>query len=311
MAASGRILVYLKRKGHDHTPTIAKFTQSVLDCFVEDKSINQSEVFVELVDNHLIVTDDKLESRHNSIKIRRPSFCPIHNLRKDDIGALPEDILNRGIDVGAAVILESADNKILLTRRSKSLRTFPGIWVPPGGHVEKDETFIEAGLRELHEETGLKILPSQCVGGNVQILALWESVFPPKLTLGLPKRHHVVVYLYGKLTSDLTSDVLTESIQLQPEEAEACVWLDRKISQDIVARNEEEKSDIDFNQLNLPDMLKGLIIRDEDKKQVTSDVPLRPLFNTSSDTSDGERVSTGTKFALEEWLNKTSKSAAL
>ncbi|XP_069138633.1 nucleoside diphosphate-linked moiety X motif 17-like [Argopecten irradians] len=307
MAASGRILVHLKRKGHDKTPSIGKFTQSVLDYFVEEKNINQSEVFAELRDNHLIVTDDKSESKHNSIKIRRPAFCPIHNLQKDQLAALPEDIINRGIDVGAAVILESADNKVLLTRRAKTLRTFPGIWVPPGGHVEKDETFIEAGLRELHEETGLKILPSQCVGGNVQVLALWESVFPPKLTLGLPKRHHIVVYLYGKLTSDLTSDVLTKRIKLQPEEAEACLWLDQRSVQGIVACNEEEKSEQNFKQLNLPETFSGLVIQDEDKKQVNRDIPLRPLFNTSGDTTDGERVSTGTKFALEEWLKKIDK----
>ena len=40
--------------------------------------------------------------------------------------------INRGIDVGAAVILESGDGKILLTRRGDHLHTFPGIWVPPG-----------------------------------------------------------------------------------------------------------------------------------------------------------------------------------
>ena len=29
------------------------------------------------------------------------------------------------------------------------MRTFPGIWVPPGGHIDVGETLIEAGLREL------------------------------------------------------------------------------------------------------------------------------------------------------------------
>lgn len=33
---------------------------------------------------------------------------------------------------------------------------------------------IEAGLRELEEETGLHILPSQCIDQQVDILALWE-----------------------------------------------------------------------------------------------------------------------------------------
>ena len=37
------------------------------------------------------------------------------------------------------------------------MRTFPGVWVPPGGHIELNETLLEAGLRELREETGLKL----------------------------------------------------------------------------------------------------------------------------------------------------------
>lgn len=64
--------------------------------------------------------------------LQHPSFCPIRNLSPIEDSRLPDDIKHRGIDVGAAVILESADNKILLTRRSKHLRTFPGVWVPPG-----------------------------------------------------------------------------------------------------------------------------------------------------------------------------------
>ena len=41
---------------------------------------------------------------------------------------------DRGVDVGCALILESSDGRVLLTRRAAHLRTFPGIWVPPGKH---------------------------------------------------------------------------------------------------------------------------------------------------------------------------------
>lgn len=39
------------------------------------------------------------------------------------------------MDVGVAVLLESSDHRLLLTHRAEHMRTFPGIWVPPGGHV--------------------------------------------------------------------------------------------------------------------------------------------------------------------------------
>ena len=51
------------------------------------------------------------------------------------VANLPEDIVSRGVDVGAAVVLESCDGSILLTRRARHLRIFPGLWVPPGKYL--------------------------------------------------------------------------------------------------------------------------------------------------------------------------------
>ena len=42
----------------------------------------------------------------------------------------------------------------------------------------------------------------------------------------------------------------------------------------------------------------------EDKKQVRRDIAFSDLLKAAGDTKDQKgRVSTGTKFALEEWLN--------
>ena len=70
---------------------------------------------------------------------QRPPFCPIHHLPAVDKEKLAPEIASRGIDTGAATLVESADEKLLLIRRSAHLRTFPGVWVPPGGHLEEGE----------------------------------------------------------------------------------------------------------------------------------------------------------------------------
>ena len=45
----------------------------------------------------------------------------------------------------------------------------------------------------------------------------------------------------------------------------------------------------------------------EDKKQVRRDIAFSDLLKASGDTKDQKgRVSTGTKFALEEWLSLQS-----
>ncbi len=64
--------------------------------------------------------------------LQRPEFCPMHHLTDDMIDQLPTEIRSRGVDVGTAIILEAGDGKVLLSRRASHLRTFPGVWVPPG-----------------------------------------------------------------------------------------------------------------------------------------------------------------------------------
>ncbi|KAK3584618.1 hypothetical protein CHS0354_005211, partial [Potamilus streckersoni] len=232
-----------------------------------------------------------------------PEFCPIHHLTSNDAESLPEAIKTRGVNVGAAVILQTSDGKVLLTRRANHLQTFPGIWVPPGGHVEENETFIDAGLRELYEETGVKISSSDIEGGQLKVLALWESVYPPKLSLGPPIRHHIVTYLYGVLTPGHDSAWLMSNIKMDPDEVGACALFDKDHVEAIVSVKEGRKavSDLDLEGLKSRSIC-GLLIN-EKKEQVESDLSFAPLLQPAGDSVDQMgRVSTGTKFALEELL---------
>ena len=54
-------------------------------------------------------------------------------------------------------------------------------WLPPGGHVEKDEDPVQAVLREVKEETGLdvEIVPTQ----EVPQISNLDQVVPPRTIL--------------------------------------------------------------------------------------------------------------------------------
>ena len=72
-----------------------------------------------------------------------------------------------------AVLLEHPSGRVLLTRRSASLRSFPNTWVLPGGHWEAGESLRETGAREAFEETGVRV-----EAATLEPLALWESNYP-------------------------------------------------------------------------------------------------------------------------------------
>lgn len=72
---------------------------------------------------------------------------------------------------------------------------------------ENDESLVACGLRELHEETGINFTPEHL---DMSILCLWESVYPMMLPFGLPRSHHIVVYLYARApntAAELTSKI--------------------------------------------------------------------------------------------------------
>ncbi|NWS64518.1 NUD17 protein, partial [Chunga burmeisteri] len=232
-------------------------------------------------------------SRH--LPPQRPPFCPAKRLGEQPALALPAELRDRGVAAGVAVLLEANTGRILLTRRAGTLSIFPNIWVPPGGHVEPDEELLDVGLRELEEETGL------CLEAGTftwRMLGLWESVYPPLLSRGLPRRHHVVTYLL--LRSAESHQQLEARMRPSESEVSAYAWLEPPVLEAIAATEDGAES-----LGNVPNALPVTVGITElrNGSSSTTQLPTATFLNAApAEGEDVERVSTGTKFALRLWL---------
>ncbi|XP_029927332.1 m7GpppN-mRNA hydrolase NUDT17 [Myripristis murdjan] len=300
MQKVGRILAHVCKDGG--APQAAAFLQSVVDQLAGgggggggggDRA-DQLQVDVSLHRNQFVLS---AAQGGGGVLLRRPAFCPIKHLSVTEAAAVPLDVQRHGVDVGVAILLQSANHRVLLTRRAAGLRVFPGVWVPPGGHVEPDETLLAAGLRELQEETGLKLEPDDVCP---QILGLWESVYPPMLSRGSPQRHHIVTYML--LHSPLTHLQLQAALRPSPAEVSSCLWLDVPLAAAVVSAVDGD----DSAPITAQDLPTSLSVSDvgSDGALSVGELPLATLLSRApAGGADVERVSTGTKFALELWLD--------
>ncbi|XP_070690835.1 nucleoside diphosphate-linked moiety X motif 17 [Pempheris klunzingeri] len=284
-----RILVYVCKDRA--APQRAQFVQSVTGHF-SDCGDDEVQMNCSLERNQFILYRAE-EGRGTPLK--RPAFCPIKHLSVTEAAAIPLDVQQRGVDVGVAILLQTANQRVLLTRRAKELRIFPNVWVPPGGHLEPDETLLDAGLRELKEETGLRLKPEEV---SPKILGLWESVYPPMLSRGLPQRHHIVVYML--LLSSLSHLQLQASLSPSPAEVSGCLWADSRLVRAVVSSVDGEDTEVRLD--GLPSSISVSQVS-TDGALSDSTLPLTVLVSRAPASGpDVERVSTGTKFALELWL---------
>ena len=125
------------------------------------------------------------------------------------------------VSLAACVVVYDGGGCVLLTRRARHMRSFPGCWVFPGGGVDPGESVRAAALRELREETGIELPGGE---GALQPLCLWESCFPTRVAAcveaGELKGHHLVVFFAAR-----ASRAAATALSLQREETDAAVWL--------------------------------------------------------------------------------------
>ena len=85
-----------------------------------------------------------------------------------------------------------SQNHVLLMHRNKNPNK--GLWVAPGGKIERDESPFEGAVRELHEETGLTASQVMFRG----MVTLLIPTFPQPLYHFL----YIVTEFSGKLIAD-------------------------------------------------------------------------------------------------------------
>lgn len=139
----------------------------------------------------------------NSQRRRRTSSTTCSGASVADPRAYPDRPF---LAVSAAIV---RDGKVLIVRRARP--PAEGIHTLPGGVVESGETLIEAVVREVREETGLRIEPV-ALAGHREMIARDDD--------GRAKRHFVILcfasrWIAGEFTP---SDEVAEAFWMKPEE---------------------------------------------------------------------------------------------
>src|SRR3972149_9710168 len=85
---------------------------------------------------------------------------------------------NHRVRRGVIGILSRGDEYLMIRRADGVAK--PGCWCFPGGHVERGETPRQAVGRELHEELGIHVRPTQRLGAvrgmdSRHILVAWRG----------------------------------------------------------------------------------------------------------------------------------------
>lgn len=111
-----------------------------------------------------------------------------------------------------------------------------GYWTFPGGGIEPGETYEEATIREVKEESNMKVLHQELIG--------YQDIFEPDRTIR-QTRSFCIVEPYGEFTSDPDGDI-TEIKLIDPKDLKQYIdW--KKIGNRIVERALELKKHYDNN----------------------------------------------------------------
>ncbi|KAF8569388.1 hypothetical protein P879_02946 [Paragonimus westermani] len=284
-----------------------------------------------------------METSAISLPICRSWFCPFSSRNRIGLSAKlienqsPPAGHRRWIPVASVCLLESPDaDSLLLTRRSWRMRSYPGLWVPPGGHCDPAEPAEIAAVRELCEELGFgeDVFEQfkRSANETLRPLCAWEAAFPSDAP---PTSHQLVVYYtaqWPSTLSNMTSPQQLLNLNLQEDEVCAAAWLptsvltvlindwsccsqywreDNTISDMSVARTTFLPSSAVVNALTDEVWCWTAVSRSWNRVPLnqlicgltTSEIPNFTANALNSSKVGPSPLSTGTLYAISEWLS--------
>ena len=128
-------------------------------------------------------------------------------------GAADAAVPQGDVILKSRVLLLDRDGAALLFFTRADVAAHPTRWLTPGGHLEPGETYAEAAVRELREETGLVV---EGVGEPV-----WARDFVAEPASGVFRDYHEEWYL---LTVDRFDPVDAEWTPEERVDIEAWRW---------------------------------------------------------------------------------------
>ena len=157
-------------------------------------------------------------------------------------------MINHVYGLAVRVLLTDQNGKILILKRSSDSKTNPGKWELPGGKVNQEESFDHALIREVYEETNLKIELDHVVGASEQNLHIIRAV-------------HIIMsgkIIEGKLTLSSEHEgyawVLIETLS----DYELADWLEDYVNQRNIIGNPNNIEDKENSENTITPWIKSI-----------------------------------------------------
>lgn len=134
---------------------------------------------------------------------------------------IEDNTLEKSLHKEICVFILNDQNEVLLQKRSPNKKIYPNRWSLLTGHVELNETFEMAAIREIKEEVGLKINQN-----NLNLFA--KRIFTND------NMHYDITYFYYIKSNLKESDFI-----IQKEELSEVKWFSSDVVIDMIEKQQD------------------------------------------------------------------------